>query len=193
MFANVFLASANHLLAPANWARERLQPHAGRTGRLVLKPLLEIDFSVSGDGHLASWVSEDPPDVVLELSFAELPRLLEAGTSAAMRHVRIEGNAEFADAIGFVFRNLRWDAEEDLARVFGDIAARRITTAVRRTSAQGEQIVKRIGGSVGEYLVDEAAMLVPASALPPFRDELTRLRDALARLDKRIDRLASRN
>jgi ubiquinone biosynthesis protein UbiJ len=106
-----------------------------------------------------------------------------------MRHVRIEGNAELAEALGFVFRHLRWDAEEDLSRVFGDIAAQRMVDGGRRIAAEGRPSRARAGGSVTEYLTEEAPMLVPRKALPAFAADVVALRDAVARLDKRVARI----
>jgi ubiquinone biosynthesis protein UbiJ len=189
MLSSLFLSATNHLLAQAGWARQRLQAHAGRTARLELASVAEIDFSVSAEGQLAEWHGEDAPEVCLRLAVAELPQLLAGGMETAMRHVRIEGNAEFAEALGFVFRHLRWDAEEDLSRVFGDIAAHRLADGGRRFAAEGRRSLERASGSVAEYLTEEAPLLVPRKALPEFAHEVVALRDAVARLDKRIARI----
>lgn len=192
MLSSLFLSATNHLLAQAGWARQRLQPHAGRTARLVLSPVAEIDFSVANDGQLAEWSGEEAPEVSLRLAVADLPRLLVDGLETAMRHVRIEGNAEFAEALGFVFRHLRWDAEEDLSRVVGDIAAHRLVDGGRRIATEGRRSLERAGGSVAEYLTEESPVLVPRAALPAFAQEVVALRDAVARLDKRVARLEKR-
>ncbi len=189
MIASVFLTATNHLLAQAGWARARLTPHAGGTARLVLAPVTSIDFSVSADGHLAEWVGEDEPDVVLRMPVAEMPRLLVDGLESAMRMVRIEGNADFADALGFVFRHLRWDVEEDLSRVLGDIAAHRIVDTGRRIGTEGWRSIERASDNVVEYLTEERPLLVPRTALPGFAQEVAALRDAVGRLDKRVARL----
>lgn len=189
MISSLFLSATNHLLSQAGWARQRLQPHAGRTARLALAPVAEIDFSVAADGQLAEWSGEEAPEVTLRLAVAELPRLLVDGLETAMRHVRIEGNAEFAEALGFVFRYLRWDAEEDLARVLGDIAAHRIVEGGRRAAAEGKRTLERAGGNLSEYLTEESPLLVSRKALPGFAEEVVALRDAVARLDKRVARL----
>lgn len=189
MLSSFFLSATNHLLAQAGWARARLQPHSGRSARLELVPLATIDFCVAADGQLAEWAGEDAPEVTLRLAVADLPRLLIDGLETAMRHVRIEGNAEFAEALGFVFRHLRWDAEEDLARVFGDIAAHRLVDTGRRVADEARRSAARAGGNVVEYLTEEAPLLVPRAALPAFAQEVAALRDALGRLDKRLERL----
>ncbi|WP_454458146.1 ubiquinone biosynthesis accessory factor UbiJ [Thauera phenylacetica] len=192
MISSLFLSATNHLLAQAGWARQRLQPHAGRTARLVLSPVAEIDFSVANDGQLAEWSGEEAPEVSLRLAVADLPRLLVDGLETAMRHVRIEGNAEFAEALGFVFRHLRWDAEEDLSRLFGDIAAHRLVEGGRKVVDEGRRSLERASGNVAEYLTEESTLLVPRKALPAFAEEVVALRDAVARLDKRVARLEKR-
>lgn len=192
MISSLFLSATNHLLSQAGWARQRLQPHAGRTARLALSPLAEIDFVVANEGQLAEWSGEEAPDVTLRLAVADLPRLLVDGLETAMRHVRIEGNAEFAEALGFVFRHLRWDAEEDLARLFGDIAAHRLVEGGRKVVDEGRRGFERASGNLAEYLTEESSLLVPRQALPAFAEEMVALRDAVARLDKRVARLEKR-
>lgn len=192
MLSSFILAAANHLLAPAGWARARLQPHAGRTARLALGPLLEVDFSVASDGHLAQWMGDESPDVTLRLSPGDLPSLLAKGSAELMREVRIEGNADFAEALGFVFRNLRWDAEEDFARIFGDLAAHRMVGDGRRIAEQGRLAIDRAGDNLREFMIHEARLLAARDALPILSAELAALRDRLARLEKRVLRVASR-
>lgn len=192
MISSLFLSAANHLLSQAGWARKRLQPHAGRTARLALAPVVEIDFSVAADGHLAEWSGQETPEVTLRLAVADLPRLLADGLESAMRHVRIEGNAEFAETLGFVFRHLRWDTEEDLSRLFGDIAARRLVEGGRKVAEEGRRTLERASGTVAEYLTEESSLLVDRKAIPALAEDLVALRDAVARLDKRVARLEKR-
>lgn len=192
MLSSAFLSATNHLLSQSGWARTRLQPHAGRTARLAIAPLAELDFSVSAEGYLAAWSGEDAPEVLLRLAAVDLPRLLVDGLETAMRHVRIEGNAEFADALGFVFRHLRWDAEEDLSRVFGDIAAHRLVEGGKHLVGEGRRSLERVSGNLAEYLTEESPLLVPRNALAELSQDVIALRDALGRLDKRVFRLEGR-
>jgi len=188
MLSSAFLSATNHLLSQSAWARLRLQPHAGRTARLAITPLAEFDFSVAADGYLAEWSGNEAPEVLLRLAAADAPKVLVDGLETAMRNVRIEGNADFADTLGFVFRHLRWDAEEDLSRAVGDIAAHRMVESGKYLVAEGRRSLERVGGNLAEYLTEESPLLVSRSALPAFSDEIIALRDALARLEKRVSR-----
>lgn len=188
MFDSVFLSAANHLLAQSGWARTRLLPHAGKRARLDLAPFT-VDFSVSEDGYFAAWSSAEAPDVTLSLPLGETPRALTGGVEAMMAHVRIDGNAEFADTLGFVFRHLRWDVEDDLARVTGDIAARRIVDGGLALGRAQKRTLTNVVENLAEYLTEEQPMLTPRELASAFGGEVSAFRDAIARLEKRIDRL----
>ena len=182
------LAALNHLLGPATWARERLLPHAGSVARLRAEAL-DILFEIGTDGFLQPSTGDATPAVVLSVSFDAFPSVLSGDLNKAMSSVRIEGNAEFADALGFVFRNLQWDSEEDLSRLLGDIAAHRVVQSARALRTGGARALTNLGENLSEYFAEEQQLLVTRHALAEFAHEIRRLRDDLARLDKRTTRL----
>lgn len=190
MISRLFLSATNHVLAQSGWARQRLMPHAGRTAHLDVTPL-DLNFSVANDGYLAEWQGqESQPDVRLSLPAGEIPQMLTEGSSTLMRHVRIEGNAEFADALGFVFRNLRWDVEEDLSRIIGDILAHRAVSTGKALATAQRQALLNTADNLAEYLTEEKPVLVRREALAAFSREIIELRDAVGRTEKRIARLS---
>lgn len=155
----VALSALNHLLDAAPWARARLAPFAGRRARIELSaPALELEFRIAADGRVESLGAGDA-DVTLCLG--DLPALLRRDD--LLRGVRVEGAADFADALNQVLRHLRWDAEADLARGFGDIAARRLAGAARALALSHVDAARRLAGNLGEYLRFEQ----PAWPAPP--------------------------
>jgi len=190
MIEYAFISVFNRLLSRAPWARQRLQPHAGLVAQLNAPPI-RLMFEVSAEGMLQS-AAKTNPDVVLTLPLAVLGQFATGQVDAAMRSVHIQGNAEFADALGFVFRNLRWDAEEDLAQIFGDVAAHRLANTGRAVVAAQRRMVENVAGNLVEYLTEEQPMLVARALNEQFADALRALRDAVARTEKRIDRLQTR-
>ncbi len=143
------LQACNHLLAAAPWAREKLAPFAGKRARLVLGPL-PIEFRIAADGSFESLGTDAP---AVEIVLPELrPQTLLAGREALLRSARISGAADFAEALGFVLRHLDWDAEEDLSRLVGDIAARRLVRAAGRFAEERADQARRLAENVDEYL-----------------------------------------
>lgn len=188
--AKPFAAAVNHLLARESWARERLAPYAGKTARLTCSPVTLI-LLVGPDGYLSA-VDESVTqqfDVVVSVPSDALPAFVQGGQAAVMKHVKIEGDAEFATVIAKLAEHLRWEPEEDLAKLIGDGPAVRVATLVRSAHGQALRTGRNLLDSVAEYLLDEKPQLVRRTALDDFNAELARARDALARVEKRVERL----
>lgn len=183
------LQAFNQLLAAAPWARARLTPFAGRRARLVLGPL-PVEFRIAPDGSFES-LGTGTPDVDIVLT-ADSPLALLQGREALMRGAHITGTADFAEALGFVLRNLEWDVEEDLSRAIGDIAARRLVKAAAGFAAAQADAARRLADNLTEYLRYEQ----PVGVLPPeavgFKTETRALADRTATLERRIAVLEKR-
>lgn len=189
--AKPFAAAVNHLLARETWARERLTPYAGKTARLSCPPVTLI-LLVQPDGYLSA-VDESEAhnafDVTVSVPPDAVPAFLQGGQAAVMKHVKIEGDAEFATVIAKLAEHLRWEPEEDLAKLIGDGPAWRVASVARTVGDHALRTGRNLLGSVAEYLLDENPQLVRRTSLDDFNVELARARDALARVEKRIERL----
>jgi ubiquinone biosynthesis protein UbiJ len=181
----------NHLLEGQPWLRERLQPHAGRTCLLQVFPF-RLRLRIAPDGSLATERGEAPPDCQLGLSPGALARLL-AGDDRARSEVSLVGDAALAGVLSGVLHELRWDAEEDLSRLVGDIAARRMVQAARDAAAWPAKAARSAAANLSEYLVEEQPMLARKDDVLRWSQEVDALRDATERLEKRILSLAQRD
>lgn len=186
MLDRAALAVLNHLLADAAWARTRLLPFAGRTARLRVAPW-QLDFAIDELGQLLPATGAEP-DVVIALP-ADAPLTALRGADAVAKDVHVTGSAEFADALGFVLRNLRWDFEEDLSKGIGDIPAHRIAGLVNAFGAWQRQAARNLAENVAEYLTEEQPMLAKPAEVADFVACVAGLRDDLERLERRIARL----
>jgi ubiquinone biosynthesis protein UbiJ len=183
------LTAINHLLAQAGWARERLAPFAGHAAQIKLPPF-EAAFLVAADGCIAALPDATSPELEVSISLpAATPLLALQGKDAVMRAARIEGSAEFAETLGFIIRNLRWDAEEDLSRIVGDIAAHRIVAGTREFAAWQRQAAQNFAENLAEYFTEEQPLIARQADIAAFCSEMDRLRDDVARLEKRLQRL----
>lgn len=183
-FDQAFLAALNHLLEGANWARTRLVPFAGRRVRFDMPPFL-LGFEIAPDGRTIPNADPDITDVIIRLP-SGTPFLLPLGLDKVMAQADVAGNAEFATELSFVFRNLRWDAEEDLSSLFGDIAAHRIATGTHRFIGWQKQAVANLAENIAEYLALEKPVLVPASELLILRDGIAKFEDDLNLVEGRL-------
>ncbi len=190
MLNGIVLAGAQHLLRQAQWARKRLAEHAGKQLQVEL-PLATILLRIAADGNVEAAESAAPADLTVTLSPNSLARLA-VDRDAAWREARVDGDMELAAAISYVVANLQWDYEDDLSLVVGDVAAYRIARGARQLSAWPGQAALSLAQGIGEYLAEERQLLATKLCAEEFTEEVDELRDAVERLDKRIDQLAQR-
>ena len=187
MLAHVAQAPINHVLRGESWALRRLQAFAGRTARIEVFPV-ELSFTVTESGEIVASAPNTAADATFRLSPVLALRIL-SGDDAAYREVAVSGDADFAQAVEFVVRNARWDAEEDLSRIFGDVLAHRIVNAgqgVIRLQARAAQSVSR---NLADYLVEERGLIARRAEVESFVRDVDTLRDDVERLSQRVARL----
>ena len=164
----------NHLLTSEPVAMNRLLPHAGRriylqmAGWPAFLPAWPVlDFRITPAG-LLEWCGDAAADGVPESpEAADLRIVVEAGNPAVALlhgmagkrpHVEISGDPVLATDVDWLFENLRWDAEDDLARVVGAAPAR---------------MLSRVAGWVGSGIREAArlaARVAPGASEPPPRE-----------------------
>ena len=183
-----FAAALNRLLGSESWARERLAPFAGETLELRAPPLPSLRFAIREDGRLAPATPDAAAALTVTFGAGALAAAVQ-GEEHLLRTVEVTGNARLATQVMFLVRHLRWDAEEDAARLIGDVAAHRLAGMIRAAAAWHTEAVRRVAGSLVEYATEEARVLVRRAELAEFARDHARLRDGLERLEKRLDRL----
>lgn len=189
MIQTAALAALNHLLGQASWARRQLSSFVGRRARFEMPPW-QLAFSVNAEGLFES-VAEAEVDVTVSLP-ADGPLLALQGVDRLMARAHVVGNAEFATALSFVLKNLRWDAEEDLSRLIGDIAAHRLVGGATALATWQKQASRNLVENLAEYLGEETRLLTPVDELAAFREDITDFGNRLARLQSRLQALTKK-
>jgi ubiquinone biosynthesis protein UbiJ len=181
-----FSFALNRLLDAEPWARERLAPFAGMTVELRAPPLPGLRFAILPGGTLEA--GGDDPALTLTVRPDALPALLQS-EEHFVRSVDVTGDERLAAEVMMLMRHLRWDAEEDLSRLVGDVAAHRLVGLARGFAAWQADAARRLAESLRDYAVEEKRVLVDTAEFSDFSAEVARLRDAIERLEKRVRRL----
>lgn len=145
----------NHVLAGEEVAMQRLRPHAGRCIRLqmngwpaLLPPVPELAFTITPAG-LLEWNGDTVPATV-DLSVnvdASNPALAMArGLSGERPSVEISGDAALATDVSWLMDNLRWDVQDDLARIVGEAPAHELARIGQRLAAGLREAVTALAG-----------------------------------------------
>lgn len=178
--------AVNHVLRSRPLALERLRPHAGRTVDFRVGPLA-FALTVQSTGEVVAAVPGASRDLVVRISPFLAPRLA-AGEEAAFREIEMQGDAELAQEVSFLARNLGWDFEEDLSKVVGDIAAHRIAATARGIARWSREAALRTAQGAAEYWTEESPLIASRVKVESFSREVSELRDAIDRLEKRVER-----
>ena len=181
------IATINHLLAQEPWARQQLAVHAGKlacidTGAVALR--LRVDSA----GMLAAAPADMPANVTIRVKLSDVPLILQ-NRERAFSYVKIEGDAEFANAISQLSKGLRWEAEHDLEKVVGPMLATRLVSGAKDAVAFVRTGQQKLAENVAEYFLDEQPMLIRPATLQEYSAGVTRVRDDVERLAKRLARL----
>ncbi|EKE16835.1 MAG: hypothetical protein ACD_10C00773G0003 [uncultured bacterium] len=186
-FEPLILPLLNHLIQAETWAGNRLRPFSG-SQFLVITGFVELSFCIDEHGLLMQGNPARPTDVTLTLP-TDAPARLLLDRNALFSSVKLAGSADLAEGLAFVFRNLDWDIEADMARFIGDIAARRLAVSAAQLSQQTQDSVLRTAQSIVEFATEDSGLLVPDREIQAFGVAVDSLRDATARLEKRIQQL----
>ena len=190
MFDTPIAAALNRLLRTNSWAAERLLPHAGKTVALVCAPV-EVKLTVCASGEVTAAPRETAEDARITVTPGVLLRLA-AREENAWAAAETTGDMDFAAAVDYLWRNLEWDYEEDLSRVFGDIAAHRMGTGLRELDRWGRAALTNVGRGLAEYATYEQPALASAGAVQAFVRDVDEARDAVERIAKRIELIERR-
>ena len=184
----------NHVLSSEPWATGELARHAGKTILLKL-PVGDLSFEITPAGLLAVSEASDTSSLVLEVSARALSEL--AGSTGSLREqafkaVKITGDADLAQLLGRLVGQVRWEYEEDLARLVGDAPANFAVRQGKKFVSASKSAASDLLSNVVEYVSEERKVLLNQRDFIAHKNELNELRDAVDRMEKRIQILVQK-
>jgi ubiquinone biosynthesis protein UbiJ len=107
----------------------------------------------------------------------------------AMKSVKITGDADLAQLLGRLAGQVRWEYEEDLARFIGDAPANFAVSQGKKFLSAGRSAASDMLANIVEYVSEERKVLLNKRDFMIRKNELSTLRDAVDRIEKRIQLL----
>ena len=187
--ANAPIAFINHVLRSQPWALQKLRPFVGKS-ILFQAPLFKLRLVIQANGEFESAVSDAAIDATIAVTPPVLARIL-AGDRSAYTLVDAQGETALVSEIAYLASRVRWDVEEDLGRVFGDILAHRMVQAGAGLLAWRKEASLHLARNFAEYWTEEQPLLAKPREVHAFIRMVDVLRDDAERLEKRLDRLTT--
>lgn len=132
----------NHVLMQESEAMNRLARYRGRILQVQWRSfLLKLEATPAGLLDLAS--GETKPDLVLVVTDPSALALAQSALRGAKPDIRIEGDVQLAAEVNWLAEHVRWDMEEDLARIMGDVPAHTLSQMVSTALASVRQFASK--------------------------------------------------
>ncbi len=137
----------NHVLMQEGEATARLARQKGRVMLVQWRSFrLKLEATPAGLLDLAS--AQAPPDLVLTMTDESPLALVQAALRGDKPAVRIEGDVQLAAEVNWLAEHVRWDMEEDLARIVGDVPAHTLSQMAQGLVAGLRQFVAKAAAIV---------------------------------------------
>jgi len=130
------------------------------------------------------------PDVVVTGSLLTLARMAGSSGEGAVRDGSLEltGDPEMAYAFQQLLAFAKPDIEEELSALIGDAGAHRAGEIMRGVGSWAKGARRTLGANIREYLQEESADLPSRHEVERFAQQVSSLRDDVARLEARLNK-----
>ncbi|CAN7260960.1 SCP2 domain-containing protein [Acidovorax sp. Leaf78] len=156
----------NHVLMQEKEAMDRLVRQKGRIARVQWRAYsMALVITPAGLFNVAPEAAT--PDLRLEVTETSPFALAQTALRGDKPTIRIEGDVQLAAEINWLVDHVRWDVEEDLARVIGDAPAHTVAQVARKAAQALRQFV---GARMAPSAADAAVVPVPVPPVPPVHD-----------------------
>lgn len=191
MFKPLATSLLQHLIAQNSWANAMLQPFAGKSVQINIPPastalvILENgSLAIAGETNIANATVTIPPSLLLRLM---------AKDEAAKLQINITGNTHLATELAKVFTHIRWDYEDDLSKLVGDVPAYKVGQFARNTAQSAKESSIHLAEMLAEYWQEANPLIATKHHVEEFNAQVDTLRSDVERFEKRFAKLMQRH
>jgi ubiquinone biosynthesis protein UbiJ len=184
MFKPLVTRFLQHLTSQNQWSKPYLTAFAGKVIQLNVA-FVTTNLLILEDGSLAIAGETATPDAIIHVPPSLALRLLAKDETAKMQ-LKIDGDTHLAAELGKILQHMRWDVEEDLSHIVGDITASKIGEMSRKTLHETKKQSVNLAEMLAEYWQEEKPILAKKRHVEQFNTEVDALRSDVARFEKRL-------
>ena len=186
----------NRVLTSDPVTRERFAGLHGRRVAIDLKGWLTLHFVPDASGRIQLFIAPvEEADAAISATpfhFAETALAERQEDQVFKGKVKLHGDTQLAEEFSSILQGFEFDWEEQLSKVAGDIIAYQIGSNLRGVAKWAYRGRRHFKSALGEYLTEESHLLPTAFEVNEWRDAVDETRDAVERLEAKINLLAQR-
>lgn len=187
MFKSLATHLLQHLIAQNSWANAMLQPFAGKSVQINIPPVSN-SLVILEDGSLAMAGETNIADATVTIPPSLLLRLI-AKDEAAKMQINISGDTHLASELAKVFTHMRWDYEDDLSKLVGDVPAYKVGQFSRQAVQSVKETSVNLAEMLAEYWQEENPLIAKKRHVDAFNTQVDTLRADVERFEKRLAKL----
>ena len=188
MIAQLATRFLQHITHQNSWAKPHLMPFAGQVITFDFS-LLRMSLIILEDGSLATSPYNALPNATVFIPPSLAMRLV-SGDAHAKTLIKVDGDVHVATEVSKVLQQMRWDIEEDISHITGDIAAYKIGEVTQSMFAQAKKQTTQLADMMTEYWQEEKPVIAKKRHVEQFNTEVDTLRNDVDRFEKKIEKLA---
>ena len=170
---------------------------AALSGNIIAIDVLPMEIRVyllpELNGLRITQIAERVPDTILRGTPLALLRMRETPDRELFSGaVEVSGDVELGQRFRAIMEGIDIDWEEQIAKIFGDVAAHQIGRAARGAADWGRNAAQTLAQDLGEYLQEEARVCPSRYEIEEFLSQVDVLRMDADRLEQRVRRIEAR-
>jgi ubiquinone biosynthesis accessory factor UbiJ len=188
MFKTLATQFLQHITHQNNWSRKPLTTFSGKVVQFNIASI-KTNLMILEDGSLSIATDNATADATIYITPSLALRLM-AKDKAAKMLIKVDGDTHLAAELGKILQHMRWDFEEDLSKVIGDIPANKTALISKKLLKATKKQTINLTEMLTEFWQEEKPVLAKKWRVEKFNTDVDTLRSDFARLEKRLSKLA---
>ena len=113
-----------------------------------------------------------------------------AQDESAKMQIKIDGDTHLATELSKVLQQMRWDIEEDLSHLVGDIAANKVVAGSQKLALETKKQTVNLAEMLSEYWQEEKLVIAKKWQVEKFVQEVDSLKSDIARFEKKLQKFS---
>ena len=176
----------NHVLSQNDWMSSRLKKF---NNKIILIKISELSmyFKVNKQGLLELISQVKEPDASINMPIKSFVNQI---IHKENKNINIKGDIDLAKEVSETLKKIKWDVEEDLSKIIGDVAANRLGIMGGKFLNESKKVTISIAEALKEYWEEEKPLIAKKTRVHKFLAEIDNISEDVERIEAKINNLA---
>ena len=175
----------NHVLLQNDWMSSRLKRFYNKTIHIKISEL-SLFFKVNKEGLLEHISQVKDSDASISMPIKSLVNQIIYKEN---KGITIKGDIDLAKEASEILKKIKWDVEDDLSKIIGDVAANRLGIMGGKFLNDSKKVTISIAEAFKEYWEEEKPLIAKKTRVHQFLAEIDNISEDVERIEAKINNL----